>query len=117
MNWYTAKIVFRIICKEEKTAQFDEQLRLIEASNQQEAFEKAQAIGIKEEETFLNHEQKSVQWQFINVAELQKLNNITDGIELQSRTEEQEDAERYTNMIHQKARIIQMKTLQQLLTI
>jgi len=117
MNWYISKIVFRIMRSEEKRAQFDEQLRLIEAESQQEAFEKAQAIGLKEEETFLNEEQKPVRWKFVNVAELQKLNNITDGMELQSRTEEQEDAERYTNMIHQKARAIQMKTLLQVLTI
>ena len=47
MNWYMAKIVFRIICGEgHHTPQFDEQLRLIGATNEEEAFEKAKAIVI-----------------------------------------------------------------------
>ena len=33
MNWYLAKIVYRILCGEgEHTAQFDEQLRLVSAA-------------------------------------------------------------------------------------
>ncbi|HEV3251858.1 MAG TPA: DUF4288 domain-containing protein, partial [Puia sp.] len=45
MNWYLAKIVFRIICGEgQHIPQFDEQLRLIEAGNEVEAFEKATNI-------------------------------------------------------------------------
>ena len=42
MSWYLTKIVYRIICGQgNHTAQFDEQLRLIEAGSSQEAFEKA----------------------------------------------------------------------------
>lgn len=40
MNWYLTKIVYRIICGQgNHTAQFDEQLRLIQADSAQEAFE------------------------------------------------------------------------------
>ena len=117
MDWYIAKIVFRIEHEQEQKAQFDEQLRLIQAENEPEALEKAQELGAKGSETFLNEKQESVKWVFVNVAELQKLNNITDGMELDSRTEEQEDAERYTNMIHKKARNIQMRTFLQVLSI
>ena len=46
MNWYLSKIIFRIVCGEgQHTPQFDEQLRLIAASDEQEAFQKALAIG------------------------------------------------------------------------
>ncbi len=48
MNWYLTKIVYRIICGQgNHTAQFDEQLRLIQADNAQEAFEKSAALGAK----------------------------------------------------------------------
>ena len=38
MNWYLTKIVYQIICGEgNHTAQFDEQLRLIAADDEQRA--------------------------------------------------------------------------------
>jgi len=43
MNWYLAKMVFRIVCGDgNHTAQFDEQLRLISAGSKEEAFHKQQ---------------------------------------------------------------------------
>jgi hypothetical protein len=60
MNWYLSKIIFRIICGEgQHTPQFDEQLRLIAAANEEEAFDKAMAIGQREQDGFYNHEQNS----------------------------------------------------------
>lgn len=104
MNWYLAKIVFRIICGEgDHTAQFDEQLRLIKASDLKEAFAKGQLMGIREEETFYNREQQLVQWQFINVSELYQLNELIDGAELYSRIEEKENAAAYVDIIYKKA--------------
>ena len=42
MKWYLAKVVFRIICGDgEHAAQFDEQLRLIAATDIQSALEGA----------------------------------------------------------------------------
>ena len=46
MSWYLAKIVYRIICGNgDHKAQFEEQLRLIEAATKGAALEKATAIG------------------------------------------------------------------------
>ncbi|MBL7748715.1 MAG: DUF4288 domain-containing protein [Chitinophagaceae bacterium] len=104
MNWYLAKMVFRIICGDgNHTAQFDEQLRLIMASSKEEAFHKAQLLGGKEEEIFFNRNQQLVQWQFISVSELYQLNELIDGAELYSRIEEKEHAETYLHIIHKKA--------------
>lgn len=104
MNWYLAKMVFRIICGDgNHTAQFDEQLRLIMASSKEEAFHKAQLLGGKEEEIFFNRNQQLVQWQFISVSELYQLNELVDGAELYSRIEEKEHAETYLHIIHKKA--------------
>jgi len=116
MNWYLAKIIFRIICGEgDHTAQFDEQLRLIKAHDEGEAFSKAKIIGESGQDKFFNDKQKLVQWQFINVAELYKLSALIDGAELYSRIYESEEAGPYIEFIHKKAEHIQHSGIHQFL--
>ncbi|MGB3075149.1 MAG: DUF4288 domain-containing protein [Chitinophagales bacterium] len=104
MNWYLAKIVFRIICGDGlHQAQFDEQLRLIAASSESKAYEKACAIGKFEQDAFYNSEKKLVEWKFIGVPELHPFGALSDGAELFARIQEPEDAEAYTNMITVKS--------------
>jgi len=104
MNWFLAKIVYRIVCGEgDHTAQFDEQLRLIQAADENEAFDKAKAIGEQEQEMFLNQQQKLVTWQFVNVCELYKISALIDGAELYSRIQETDNAGLYTELVHKKA--------------
>lgn len=104
MNWFLAKIVYRIVCGEgDHTAQFDEQLRLIVASNDAEAFKKAFAIGKREEDCFYNQSEKLVQWKFINVSELYRLAELIDGAELYSRIEEKENGDLYADIVHKRA--------------
>lgn len=104
MNWYLAKIVFRIICGNgDHAPQFDEQLRLISAVSKEEAFAKAQTTGKKEEETFFNQKEQLVQWQFINISELYLLSELIDGAELYSRIEERDNPDQYIQVINQKA--------------
>lgn len=116
MNWYLAKIVFQIICGEgHHTPQFDEQLRLVGAANEDEAFYKARSIGEQEQVTFLNIEQKEVQWLFINVSELYRLSSLIDGAELYSRIRETDEADDYIDLVHKKAQFIQEKRTHKLL--
>ena len=116
MDWYLAKLVFRIICGDgEHTPQFDEQLRLVSASSKEEAFKKAKHTGEKEEETFYNRKQQLVQWQFINISELYKISQLIDGAELYSRIEERDNAEAYIHIINQKADNILYSQTHQLL--
>ena len=104
MNWYLTKMVFRIICGDgNHTAQFDEQLRLVTATSKEEAFHKAQLMGMKEEEMFFNSQLQLVQWLFISVSELYQLNELIDGAEVYSRIEERENADSYMHIIHKKA--------------
>jgi Domain of unknown function (DUF4288) len=104
MNWYLTKIVFRIICGTgNHIAQFDEQLRLVSAKSKEDAFYKAQQLGKQDEEIFLNHKQKPVQWKFINVCEIYKLGELMDGAELYSRLNETENAGIYIEMVNKKA--------------
>ena len=116
MNWYLSKIIFRIICGEgNHTPQFDEQLRLISARDEEEAFRKAMAIGEKEQDAFYNHEQQLVQWKFVNVAELYRFSGLLDGAEMYSRIEETDDPESYTEWVHRRADHIRASTTHKML--
>jgi hypothetical protein len=116
MNWFLAKIIYRIVCGEgDHTPQFDEQLRLIVAQDAKEAFSKARAIGEQEGEMFLNQHQQLVQWQFINVSELYKISALIDGAELYSRIQETDNPDHYIDAIHKKAAHIQNNTTHMLL--
>ena len=118
MKWFLAKLVFRIVCGHgEHTAQFDEQLRLIAANNENHAFEKASTMGIDEGDRFFNQKQQLVQWQFVNVSELYYLSELIDGAELYSRINEVDDADAYINFVHRKAESIQQKQMHQLLNL
>jgi hypothetical protein len=104
MNWYITKIVFNISAENSTNKrQFDEQLRLVIAESKEEAFLKARAIGLSEEDTFYNDNKKVVKWEFINVSEVLPVENLEDGIELYSRIHETEEASSYINFVHQKA--------------
>ena len=116
MNWYVTKLVYQIICGEgTHTAQFDEQLRLIHALEEEEAYEKAYAIGNSEAEVFYNEKRELVQWKFINVAELYRLSEFIDGAEIYSRIREVDNADSFVHFVNQKAASIQEKTSHQLL--
>jgi hypothetical protein len=104
MQWFLAKLVYRIICGNgDHRAQFDEQLRLIFADDELLAFNKAQLIGEREQDLFSDRQHRPVQWKFINVIELHKLEELTDGAEVYSTIREEDDGGDYQHMIHVKA--------------
>jgi hypothetical protein len=104
MNWYITKIVFNISA-EQRTHQFDEQLRLVSAESKEEAFLKARTIGLREEDIFYNDHNKEVKWEFINVSEIIPIGKIEDGTEVYSRIHEtkEQEAGTYINFVHQRA--------------
>ncbi len=104
MNWYISKIVFRISAENtQHKPQFDEQLRLIAAESEGEAFLKARMIGISEEDSFLNNRNNTVKWEFINVSEVIALRKLEDGMEIYSQIHETDEARSYIHCVHQKA--------------
>ncbi|MGZ3847985.1 MAG: DUF4288 domain-containing protein [Flavisolibacter sp.] len=116
MKWYLAKMVFQVICGDgDHTAQFDEQLRLIAAEDEDRAFEKAWTIGNKEQECFYNQKKQLVRWQFINVPEMYRLGRLMDGAEIYSRINEVDDGGAYANFIHEKAATLREKQTRPLL--
>lgn len=107
MNWYIAKIVFRIVSGEGKhQPQFDEQLRLIEAENEKHAFQKARNIGLQEQDAFPNAFSQLVKWEFIDVAELNQLGELTDGAELYYHIQETEHADVYIAWTRHRASLL-----------
>ena len=103
-NWYLAKISFQIICGDgNHKPQFDEQLRLDQALSKEEALEKAADLGRQEQDLFYNTQRQLVQWNFITVSELYKLNEWMHGAEIYSRIEETEHAESYLDVLYKKA--------------
>jgi hypothetical protein len=97
-------MVYRIVCGEgDHTPQFDEQLRLIKAIDELHAFQKARTLGEKEQDNFLNALSKPVQWKFIDVSELHKLDELIDGAEMYSKICEQDDADIYIKLTRMRA--------------
>ena len=104
MNWYVVKAVFRIVCGEgNHTHQFDEQLRLVRASTNVEALNKATGICKSEQASFRNHNNDLVVWQFIDITEMYNLNELDDGMEICSRINEIHEAGNYIDLIKHKA--------------
>jgi hypothetical protein len=112
MKSYLVKLVFNIDIDNGKNAsQFDEQTRLINAKNTEEAFFKARNIGKQEESSFLSKDKKKVSWKFIDVADLYELQNIKDGEQLYATTHERTDADSFIEFVKRKSMVIQAKSL------
>ena len=104
MNWYLAKIVYQIICDQGlHTPQFDEQLRLIYAEDDLQAFYKARLLGEREQDNFLNQINKPICWKFIDVSEIHALNHFADGTEIYSRINEECDPEIFIHVTRLRA--------------
>jgi len=96
MNWYFIKMKFRIICGSgNHRAQFNEQLRIIEAPDLVSAVEKAKRVSLNENQAL----DGLVQWKLLAVTEVFVLSELADGAELFSTTTETDHAEDYIDSI------------------
>lgn len=115
MKSYLAKIVFRIICDGgAHTAQFDEQLRLIVAEEEELAFIKAVFLGHTNEKRFENIHKQMVEWKFVNVSEVILMNEMIDGAEVYSSIKECDDGADYERNIHTRAKLLKMRCVEML---
>lgn len=92
MNWYLVKLVFQIV-NDNGTAQFDEQMRLIQADELPWAIEKVRVLGWLEQSADAQHT-----WQFIDVADIRRVEALEDGIQLCAHTIEVENAADYIHL-------------------
>lgn len=111
MNWYIAKIVFGIKAENKAHQQFDEQLRLINACDTEEALLKARMIGIAEEDCFENDKRQQVSWEFINVADLVTLQKLEDGVEVYSHIHEATDDKEFVQTIHKRSLALRSRVM------
>jgi len=112
MKRYLVKLMFNINTdNSSNTSEFDEQIRVIEALNIEDAFYKARSFGKKEEETFLDKDNKLVSWNFIDVAEVYPLEEMKDGDQVYSTTRKIKDKTSFISYIRQKSMEIQAKNL------
>ncbi|MBS1736635.1 MAG: DUF4288 domain-containing protein [Bacteroidetes bacterium] len=104
MKWYIAKIVYQIVCGTgNHTPQFDEQLRIINAEDDIQAFNKARLLGEREDDRFLNNKNKPVEWRFLDVASLHLI-DFEDGHEVGSRIFEEDSAKDYLLFLRAKSK-------------
>ena len=103
MNWFVAKLIFEINTQGSKNSQFDEQLRLIEAINDELALEMAYQLGLMQQEEIIDNKNHSVVWKFIAVTELENIGEIAHGKEIHYKITEPEQAEKYLAFAKEKA--------------
>jgi len=104
MSWYIAKIVFQIVNGNGiHKPQFDEQYRLIKADELNWAWEKAQVIGRLEESAFLNYKKEYVEWKYIGVEDVTRVDALEDGAQLYARVEEPENLDEYITFTKARA--------------
>ena len=105
MQWYLVKLVYRIVCAghHNQPAEFDEQIRLINAEDELHAFQKARLIGEKEGELKVECAGSVMCWKFIDVCELHQLDTCIDGAEMYSQIRVQDNADAYIRDTQKKA--------------
>lgn len=118
MNWFLAKLVFRIVCGHgNHPAQFDEQLRLICADDELHAFHKARLLGEGDCLIDTFEGAADVKWKFIDISELHPLIRNADGAEIYSSIKEETDAALYIRNIQKKATQLLQQSLHQFTSI
>lgn len=63
-------------------------------------------MGRQNQDKFENNQKQTVQWQFIDVAELNPVNELTDGAELYYNIHEEADADNYIKWTHHKSALL-----------
>ncbi len=107
MNWFIAKLIFRIDADDAlNTAQFDEQLRLIDAVSRDLAIEVAHQIGLTEQESLKTKKGTDLYWKFVAVTEIEYLGDIANGKEIHYRIHEPENVDIYLAITEEKSQAL-----------
>ncbi len=102
MELFSSRLLFEIEIEEGPQKQYSEELYLVKASNEFEAFHKSQAKGIAESEIFKNKFGRNVKWRFIGVVDLVKLNSELGVISVDSKTIEPHSSKEYLQGLRDK---------------
>jgi len=74
MKSYTAHIIYRIVCKEVHSEQYEEQWRILFAPTEDAALAEARKLGREEECSFIDRFGRTISWEMIAVKELREVN-------------------------------------------
>jgi hypothetical protein len=109
MRKYLAKLIFNVsINHGADDSEFDNQMRIIQAFNAEDAFLKAREKGRNEEGT-VSSSCGTIKWKFIDVSELYDLEELGDGSQLFSDTHKAADSRSYISYIRQRSMELQVK--------
>ncbi len=112
MQYYLVKLVFQLKQGNQLLKQFDEQIRLLTASDSFEVFFKARQIGHKEEDKPTEAFSKPLQWKFLDVTEIVPVQLQQDGVELFSQVSEKDMHSFKQAVKHQAARLLELQLQQ-----
>ena len=111
---FVVKLVFNIITlPSNNCTQFEEQLHIVEADDLEEAFLKARAIGIGQEETIKRDGVAATKWEFVDVADLKAIPSLIKSTEVYSKIHETSESREYIRHVHQRGKALRL-SLQQL---
>ena len=112
MKWFLVKYIYQIIsgtgCHQD---QYDEQLRLIVASDFVFAFHKAVSLADSFNPSFINFKGESVDWKFVGLLDLTEIQDPADGTEVNAILHEPEDITAFLNRIELCKRFLQQRIL------
>ena len=88
-KWYVTTLILQCKVGNQDTGPWtcQEQIRILKAGSNSEAYQKASELGKEEEHSYTNIDGESVVWEFIGVEDLEELseNKISDGVEIRTR--------------------------------
>lgn len=88
-TWYVATLIMRCIVgnNHQGPVTCDEQIRVIHATDDNEAYEKAVRLGAQQQDVYQNSYGEPVSWEFVGLANLEELlaDAILDGTEIRGR--------------------------------
>lgn len=102
MSLYSARLLFEIDIEQATNKHYSEELYLVKASNEFEAFHKSQTKGQQQNESFVNKLGHTVQWHFLGVIDLVPLHSSQSIIAIDSKTIEPDNPGRYVKGLRDK---------------
>lgn len=103
MKWFLARYIYQIVSGDDNyISQFDEQMRLINALNSNEALIKAEAMAEGFHPPFKNCKGEPVVWKFICIADLHEISAPDNGAEVASILHEPADAAGFLSEVEKR---------------
>jgi hypothetical protein len=87
MQTFIAHLIFSISCEGVFTDQYEEQLRLVYAQNDEDAIRTAKKMATQEEEDFADRKGRKMSWKFIAVKDILRV-PLEQGVLLHSSIKE-----------------------------